>query len=129
MTEPVYLHLSRRESQIMDVVYNLREASVADVVARMPDKPGYNTVRNTMAILERKGYLCHRQEGQKYLYSPTDTVDSAKNSAVTHLLRTFFDGSLPQAVQAMLGTPDIRLTQDDLDEISALINEARQRAG
>ncbi len=128
MTKPVYLHLSRRESQIMDVVYNIGEASVADVVARMPDQPGYNTVRNTMAILERKGYLRHRQEGMRYLYGPADPVQAAQSSAVAHLLDTFFNGSLPEAVQAMLGTPDRRLSHRDLDDIAELIDEARKRA-
>ena len=126
MTKPVYLHLSRRESQIMDVVYQLGEASVADVVSRMPDQPGYNTVRNTMAILERKGYLRHRRDGLRYLYKPADPVDAAQSSAVAHLLDTFFKGSLPDAVQAMLGT-DRRLTHKDLDEIAELIEQARQR--
>jgi predicted transcriptional regulator len=127
VTMPVYLHLSRRESQIMDVVYHLSEASVADVVARMPDNPGYNTVRNTMAILERKGYLRHRQDGLRYLYYPSVPVQAAQSSAVTHLLDTFFNGSLPDAVQAMLGTPERRLSHRDLDEIAELIDEARKR--
>lgn len=128
VTKPLYLHLSRRESQIMDVVYQLGETTVADVVAGMPDTPGYNTVRNTMAILERKGYLRHRREGLRYVYSPVDPVGVTQNSAVSHLVDTFFNGSLPEAVQAMLGTPDRRLTHGDLDEIAALIEEARQRA-
>jgi predicted transcriptional regulator len=109
----------------MDVIYSLREAGVAEVLDRMPDRPGYNTVRNTMAILERKGYLKHRPDGQRYLYSPSAPVETAKRSAVSHLLDTFFDGSLPQAVQAMLGTPDRKLTREDLDEIALLIEKAR----
>ncbi|MEX2570728.1 MAG: BlaI/MecI/CopY family transcriptional regulator [Gemmatimonadota bacterium] len=125
MGKSVYLHLSRRESQIMDVIYHLREASVAEVVAGMPDRPAYNTVRNTMSILERKGYLRHRQDGQRYVYAPAETVDAAKRSAVSHLLDTFFEGSLPQAVQAMLGTQDRDLSREDLDEIARLIDEAR----
>lgn len=127
MTTSLYLHLSRRESQIMDVVFQFGEVSVADVVDRMPDQPGYNTVRNTMAILERKGYLLHRQEGQKYLYAPTGTVEAAKRSAVSHLLDTFFNGSLPQAMQAMLGSQDRDLKREDLDEISRLIEQARKK--
>jgi predicted transcriptional regulator len=125
MAKPVHLLLSRRESQIMDVIYNLREAGVAEVVERMPDRPGYNTVRNTMAILERKGHLKHRAEGQRYLYTPSAPVETAKRSAVSHLLDTFFNGSLPQAVQAMLGTQDRALTREDLDEIAQLIEKAR----
>src|SRR5690606_41934145 len=70
MGDSVHLHLSRRESQIMDAIYQLGEASVAEVVERMPDQPGYNTVRNTMAILERKGHLRHRRVGLPHLYDP-----------------------------------------------------------
>lgn len=127
MSRSLYLHLSRRESQIMDAIYQLGEASVSDVVARMADQPGYNTIRNTMAILERKGYLEHRQDGPRYLYRPVGAVESAKGSAVSHLLDTFFGGSLPEAMQAMLGAPDRTLTPDDLDEIARLIEEARNK--
>jgi predicted transcriptional regulator len=126
MIDSVHLHLSRRESQIMDAIYHLGEASVAEVVERMPDQPGYNTVRNTMAILERKGHLLHRRDGQRYLYAPRDPVDVAKTSALRHLLHTFFDGSLPQAVVALLGVSEHRLTDADLDEIARHIEQARQ---
>ena len=128
MADSVHLHLSRRESQIMDAIYHLGEASVAEVVDQMPDRPGYNTVRNTMAILERKGHLRHRREGQRYLYAPSDPVDVAKSSAVRHLLHTFFDGSLPQAVVALLGVADHRLSEADLDEIARHIEMARQES-
>ena len=128
MIDSVHLHLSRRESQIMDAIYHLGEASVAEVVDQMPDQPGYNTVRNTMAILERKGHLRHRREGQRYLYAPRDPVDVAKSSAVKHLLHTFFGGSLPQAVVALLGASEQRLSDADLDEISRHIESARQEA-
>ncbi|HET8656405.1 MAG TPA: BlaI/MecI/CopY family transcriptional regulator [Longimicrobiaceae bacterium] len=128
MADPLHLHLSRRESQIMDVVYHLGEASVAEVVERMPDGPSYNTVRNTMAILERKGHLRHRREGQRYLFAPADSVDQAKRSAMSHLLHTFFQGSLPSAVLALLGTSDRRLTEEELDEIAAYIERARKEA-
>jgi BlaI family penicillinase repressor len=126
MSGSVYLHLSRRESQIMDIVYQLEEASVADVVSRMPDRPAYNTVRNTLAILERKGYLRHREEGQRYLYAPAGSVEGAKRSAVAHLLNTFFGGSLPQAVQALLGTAEGPVSDDDLEEIARVIEQARR---
>lgn len=125
MSDSIHLHLSRRERQIMDAVYHLGEASVAEVVARIPDRPSYNTVRNTMAILERKGHLRHRQDGPRYLFAPSDPVDQAKRSAVRHLLDTFFQGSRPQAVLALLGTEQEHLTQQDLDEIAAYIERAR----
>lgn len=126
--ESVHLHLSRRESQIMDAIYQLGEASVADVVERMPDQPGYNTVRNTMAILERKGHLRHRRDGQRYLYAPHDPLEQAKSSALRHLLHTFFDGSLPQAVVALLGASEDRLTEEDLNEIARHVERARTDA-
>jgi predicted transcriptional regulator len=129
MGEQLYLQLSRRESQIMAVVYRMGEASVADVVTRLPDRPGYNTIRNTMAILERKGYLLHRERGQKYVYQPVGSIDGAKHSAAVHLLDTFFAGSLPQAVQALLGTSDREVTDADLDEIARLIDETRRARG
>jgi BlaI family transcriptional regulator, penicillinase repressor len=127
-SDSVHLHLSRRESQIMDAIYHLGEASVAEVVERMPDHPGYNTVRNTMAILERKGHLRHRRDGQRYLYAPHDPLEHAKSSALRHLLHTFFDGSLPQAVVALLGASEQRLTDADLNEIARYIERARQEA-
>jgi BlaI family transcriptional regulator, penicillinase repressor len=120
----LYLHLSRRESQIMDVVFHLGEATVAEVVEGMPDEPGYNTVRNTMAVLEKKGYLKHHQEGQRYRYSPVDPVDGAKESAVVHLVDTFFDGSIPEAVRAMLRVPQLPLSGTDLAEISRFVEDA-----
>ena len=110
----------------MDAVYHLGEASVADVVSRMSDEPGYNTIRNTMAILERKGYLRHRREGQRYLYTPRRPVEQAKRSALRHLLHTFFDGSLPQAVIALMGASQDRLTDEDLNEIARFIERARK---
>jgi BlaI family transcriptional regulator, penicillinase repressor len=126
MAKPVHLHFSRRESQIMDIVYNLGEASVADVVERMPDDPGYNTVRNTMAILEKKGHLRYRKDGHRYLYRPAESVEVVRRSAVHHLLETFFHGSLPDAVLAMLGTTGRKLSKEELDEIARVVEAARQ---
>jgi BlaI family transcriptional regulator, penicillinase repressor len=126
--DSLHLHLSRRESQIMDAIYQLGEASVAEVVELMPDHPGYNTVRNTLAILERKGHLRHRREGQRYLYASRDPLEQAKGSALRHLLHTFFGGSLPQAVAALLGASEQRPTDADLREIARHIERARREA-
>ena len=126
MTDVLHQNLSRRERQIMDIVYHLGEASVAEVVERIPDQPSYNTVRNTMAILEKKGHLHHRQEGVRYLFAPVDSVDVAKRSAMSHLLDTFFQGSRPKAVLALLGSSEPRLSKEDLAEIAAYIEKARQ---
>jgi predicted transcriptional regulator len=127
MPNRLHLHLSRRESQIMDIIYRLGEASVGEVAKRMPDRPAYNAVRNTMMILERKGYLEHRQDGTRYVFSPSQPVEEVKQSAVTHLLNTFFKGSPSEAVLALLGTPEVRVTERDLDEIAKHIEKARER--
>ena len=112
----------------MDIVFARGEASVAEVVERMPDQPGYNTVRNTMAILERKGHLRHRLDGQRYLYAPANPMDDAKRSALHHLLDTFFNGSPSEAVLALLGSPGQPLTKADLDDIAAFVERARSEA-
>ncbi|HET6567950.1 MAG TPA: BlaI/MecI/CopY family transcriptional regulator [Rhodothermales bacterium] len=128
MAKPNQIQLSRRERQIMDVMFRLGEASVSDVVQQIPDKPAYNTVRVTMGILEKKGYLKHRQEELRYLYSPTIPLDNAKRTALSHLLQTFFDGDPSKAVLALLGMSANRLTKDDLDEIAGWIGTARGAA-
>ena len=128
MSHLPHLHLSRRESQIMDVLYRLGEAAVADVVGRMPDEPSYNTVRVTLGVLEKKGYVTHRQEGARYVYAPAQSMEKAKRSAVSHLLQTFFEGSPPKAILALLGMPDRRLSKADLDEIAGWIDQARKEA-
>lgn len=110
----------------MDVIFSVGEASVAEVVARMPDEPGYNTVRNTMAILEKKGHLRHRRDGQRYLYVAADPVDEVKRSAVRHLLSTFFHDSPAKAALAVLGTSDRGLSREDLDELDNFLRRARQ---
>jgi predicted transcriptional regulator len=127
MEKPLYTHLSRRESQIMDVVYRLREASVADVVHHMPDEPAYNSVRVTLGILEKKGYVKHRQEGQRYLYSPVVPSEDATRSALRHMTKTFFRGSPSQTILTLLDLSSERLSEADLNEIAAWIDEARKK--
>ena len=129
MDRSLHLHLSRRESQIMDAVYRLGEASVADVVDRMPDDPSYNTVRVTLGILEKKGFVQHREDGNRYLYAPTIPREKAKDSALQHVLQTFFEGSSSKAIIALLGLKGERLSKDDLDDISEWIEKARREAG
>jgi predicted transcriptional regulator len=128
MSKALHTHLSRRESQIMDVIYQMGSASVSDVVDRIPDRPAYNAVRITLGILEKKGYVKHHQEGQRYIYSPTVPVERAKKSAVSHLLQTFFAGSSSQAILTLLGMSADRLSKEDLDEISEWIEHARKES-
>ena len=86
------IHLSRRERQIMDIVYEAGQASAADVLDRLPDPPSYSAVRAMLRVLEEKGHLRHKQDGPRYVYLPTVSRDEARRSALRRLLRTFFDG-------------------------------------
>src|SRR3954470_18784087 len=107
--------LSRRERQIMDVVYRLGKACVSDVLERLPDPPSYSAVRALMRILEEKGHLTHEQDGPRYLYLPTVPRDAAQASALSHLVRTFFGGSAEAAVAALLDLPEGGMSEDELD--------------
>ena len=112
----------------MDVIYRLGEASVADVVARMPDKPAYNSIRVTLGILEKKGYVTHRQDGQRYIYRPALSPEKATKSALRHLLKTFFAGSPSKAILTLLDMSSERLTQTDLDQLAEWIEHARKES-
>ncbi len=123
--ERTRLQLSRREREIMEIVYRLGRASVSDVVAQMGDKPSYDTVRVTLGILTSKGHLSHYTEGRRYIYRPTVPRERASRSALRNLLQTFFSGSPSRAIMAMLDMPAGRLSEKELDEIEALIKKRR----
>ena len=128
MAKPTPLpSLSRRERQIMDVVYRLGKVSVSDVLERLPDPPSYSAVRALMRILEEKGHLKHEQEGPRYLYLPTVPADAAQQSALSHLVRTFFGGSTEAAVAALLELPENGLSENELTRLSRLIDDARNQ--
>lgn len=120
----VAVQLGARERQIMDVIYSLGEASVGDVQRRLNDPPSYSAVRTMIRLLESKGLLKHRQEGTKYIYSPTQSKESASKRALKHLVATFFSGSTSDAMAALLETE--KLTDTDLLQIEALIQQARK---
>lgn len=122
---PAQAQLSRRERQIMDVVYRLGKATVSDVLERLPDPPSYSAVRALMRILEEKGHLAHEQDGPRYVYLPTVPRDAAQASALSHLVRTFFGGSAEAAVAALLDLPEHGMSEGELDRLSRLIEEAR----
>ncbi|HEX2205940.1 MAG TPA: BlaI/MecI/CopY family transcriptional regulator [Longimicrobium sp.] len=124
---PTLPSLSRRERQIMDVVYRLGKAAVSDVLDRLPDPPSYSAVRALMRILEEKGHLRHEQDGPRYVYLPTVERDAAQQSALSHLVRTFFGGSTEAAVAALLELPDGGLSGGELDRLSRLIEDARKQ--
>ena len=118
--------LGRRERQIMDAVYQLGEASVGDVLERLPDPPSYSAVRTMIRLLERKGYLRHRKDGTKYVYRPTEPHESASRSAIGHLLDTFFGGSASDAMAALLDVSSERLSDADYRRMQQLIEAARK---
>jgi BlaI family transcriptional regulator, penicillinase repressor len=118
--------LSRRERQIMDIVYERGEASAQEVQAGLPDPPSNTAVRTLLRILETKGHLKHRQEGMKYIYRPSRPRGRAGRSALRRVLQTFFDGSLEKAVAAHLGDPATDLSPAELERLTELIRQARQ---
>jgi predicted transcriptional regulator len=118
--------LSRRERQIMDIVYRRGRATAAEVLADLPDPPSYSAVRALLRVLEDKGHLRHEEDGPRYLFVPTVGRDRASRSALKQLVRTFFDGSTEDAVAALLDMSRDRLEPDELDRLSALIEQARK---
>ena len=118
--------LSRRERQIMDVVYRLGRASAAQVVAELPDPPSYSAVRALLRILEDKGHLKHTDEGGKYVYAPTRPRHQAARSALRRVLQTFFDNSAEKAVAALLDLSDPDLSPEELERLARLIEQARR---
>jgi BlaI family penicillinase repressor len=118
--------LTRRERQIMDAVYKLGEASVADVRAEMRDPPSYNTVRTLMKVLTQKGFLEFSADGPRYIYRPTTPVEEAQTSALRRLLATFFEGSPTRAMAALMDFSASDLTDDELDTLASLIKDARR---
>ena len=118
--------LSRRERQIMDAVYALGRATVAEVRERLPEPPSYSAVRALMRILEEKGHLRHEQEGPRYVFLPTVPAEKARDSALRHLLATFFDGSAEGAVAALLDLGASELSPGDFDRLAERIEQARK---
>jgi len=118
--------MSRRERQIMDVIYRLGEAGVTEVRDHLPDPPTYSAVRALVGLLEGKGLLRHKREGLRYVYFPTLDAKQARRSALQHLIDTFFNGSPVEAVAAMIEMPESKLSQKDLHGLSSLIRKAHQ---
>jgi predicted transcriptional regulator len=119
--------LSRRERQIMDIVYRSGEATVAEILSEIPDPPSYSAIRALLRILVDKQHLQHREDGPRYIYSPTVSRQKARAGALAQLVTTFFDGSATQAVSALLGSSQGKLSKAELDELSALIAAARKK--
>lgn len=128
MRIPQHYELSRRERQIIDILYTRGSATVAEVLAALPDPPSYSAVRAMLRILEDKGHVRHEQDGPRYIYKPTLARESAKRSAMRHMLQTFFEGSTEQAISALLDEPSAKLSEAELERLARLIDQAR-RAG
>jgi len=119
-------NLSRRERQIMDIVYECQEATAAQIHKKLPNPPGYSAVRALLRILEEKGHLTHKQDGSKYVFSPTMPREEARDNALKHLLKIFFDGSTEKAMAALIDISDETISKEEYNRITKLINKARQ---
>jgi predicted transcriptional regulator len=118
--------LSRRERQIMDIIYEMKEATALQVLERLPSPPGYSAVRALLRVLEHKGHIVHRQEGPRYIYTARLPKDKARRTALSHLVRTFFDGSTEDVVAALLDISEDNLSEDDYRRLTELIDRARR---
>ena len=126
MEKGVHLNLSRRERQIMDVIFQRGRATAAEVMGDLPDPPSYSAVRATLRILEKKGHVQHEQNGLRYVFVPTLARETAKRSALEHLLQTFFNGSAEQAVATLLDESASMLSEEELDRLAQLVEKARK---
>jgi predicted transcriptional regulator len=120
------LHLSRRERQIMDILHAKEAVTAAEIRAAMPDAPGYSAVRALLRILEEKGHVKHREEGPRYVYLPRVSRGAASRSAMKRLVATFFQGSVTQAVAALLDSGDTKLSDADLEKLREMIKQAEK---
>jgi len=117
--------LTKRERQIVDVLYRLGRATAAEIMAAVPGAPTYSTVRTQLRVLEAKGHVKHEEQGLRYVYMPTVPRRAARKSALKHLVDTFFDGSSVQAVAALLGGEAARVSDEELERIAELVRDAR----
>jgi BlaI family transcriptional regulator, penicillinase repressor len=129
MKKPKPDSLSRRERQIMDVLYKLERANVADVLSRLPGKPHYSTVRAQLRVLEEKGHVRHEEDGVRYVYAPTLPLHLVRRSALRHLVETFFDGSAEKVVVALLGGEASHLSNEEMERLAAMIAKNRKEDG
>jgi BlaI family penicillinase repressor len=124
--KPKAKSLSRREREIMDILYKLERASVGQVLRKLADKPSYSTVRAQLRVLEEKGHVRHEEHGLRYVYAPAVPRDVASRSALRHLVETFFDGSTEKVVAALLGGEVARISPEELDRLACLIAKGRK---
>jgi predicted transcriptional regulator len=118
--------LTRREREIMDILHRCGRATAHEVLADLADPPSYSSVRTLLRLLEERGHVRHVQEGQRYVYTPAVAPGEARTSALAHVIRTFFAGSVEQAIAALVESSSKELTDDELDRLSKLIDRAKQ---
>ena len=126
-TETPHSALTRRERQIMDILYRRGRATAGDVMEELSGNPNYSTVRTQLRVLEDKGHVTHEEEGLRYVYSPAVPRSSARKSALRHLVDTFFDGAPENAVAAILGGEGSKLSEEQLDRIADLVKKSRTK--
>jgi len=119
--------LSRRERQVMDILFRRGEATAAEVMSDLPDPPTYSSVRSILKILVEKGHATFREEGLRYVYLPAANTTELREEALKHLIRTFFDGSVDQTIAAMLKISDAKLSDDEIARIQDRIRKARSK--
>jgi len=129
MAEKKLSELSRRERQIMDIIYSKGSATVAEVRESIPHPPSYSAVRALLKVLEIKGVVQHKQDGPRYIYTATVKRDRIKTSVLKHLMQTFFDNSAENVVSALIDLTESRLTDEEYRRLSALIEQARRKGG
>jgi predicted transcriptional regulator len=122
-----FTHLSRRERQIMDILYRAGRGTVAEVRSGLPDPPSYSAVRAMLRILEEKGHVRHEHDAARYIFIPTIKRDAAKRSALRHVINTFFEGSASQVMAALVEMSGRGLDQDELARLRQVIDEAKKR--
>ncbi|HTE55193.1 MAG TPA: BlaI/MecI/CopY family transcriptional regulator [Kofleriaceae bacterium] len=125
MTDSLANELGRRERQIMDILFRLERATVAQVLAELPDPPTYSAVRGMLRLLEDKGFITHERDGLRYVYLPAGDTGQARRSALRHMVNTFFGGSGESAVAALLDLPETKLSAEERDRMMRLIRKAR----
>jgi predicted transcriptional regulator len=124
MSDQLYNRLSRRERQIMDIIFAMGEATAAEIVDRLPEPASNSSVRILLGILEEKGHLTHRVDGTRYVYRPTLEPEKVKRSALSHLVQVFFGGSATQVVATLLDNPD--LSDEEREELIRLIEQTKK---
>jgi len=126
MPQAPHAALSRRERQIMDILYRLGKATANEVMAALSGEPNYSTVRTQLRVLEGKGHVRHEEEGLRYVYMPTVPRHAVRHSALRHLLDTFFEGSAEKLLSTLLGSEGGKLSNDELERLALLIEKARK---